>query len=72
MIVISDTKNDQNSHYLKDFIIFEEYEKIPNRVINILQNYATIYKNLFETFNLEKIDKLIKKMSVSTINEILN
>lgn len=70
MIVISDTKNYQSSHYLKDFIIFEEYEKIPNRVIHILQNYDTIYKNLFENFDIQEIDN--KKLSLSTINHLLS
>lgn len=72
MIVISDTKDDQNSNYLKDFIIFEEYEKIPNRVINVLQNYDTIYKKLFENFDIQEIDNKIKKLSLSTVNHLLS
>ena len=72
MIVISDTKDDQNSNYLKDFIIFEEYEKIPNRVISVLQNYDTIYKNLFENFDIQEIDNKIKKLSLSTVNHLLS
>lgn len=72
MVIISDYKHNQETYHLKDFIIFEDYEKIPNRVKHTLDNYNNIHQNLFETFNLEKIDKLIKEMSVSTINEILN
>ena len=72
IIVISDTKNDQYNYHLKDFIIFEEYEKIPNRVINVLQNYDTIYKNLFENFDIQEIDNKIKKLSLSTVNHLLS
>lgn len=72
MIVISDPKNDQYNYHLKDFIIFEEYEKIPNRVKYTLDNYANIHENIFENFDIQKIDKRIKNMSISTVNQLLN
>lgn len=72
MIVISDPKLDQQNYHLKDFVIFETYENIPNRLKHIIDNYDTIFKNLFQDFDLKKIDNSIKNMSLSTINDILN
>ena len=54
MIVISDPKFDQHTYHLKDFIIFEEYEKIPNRVKYTLDNYNNIHQNIFENFDIKK------------------
>ena len=72
MVVISDPKDNQYDYHLKDFIIFEEYEKIPYRVKHTLDNYDNIHQNLFENFDIQKIDKHIKNISISTVNEILN
>lgn len=72
MIVISDTKFDQETYHLKNFIIFEEYEKIPDKVKNTLENYDDIHQKLFKNFDIEKLDKLIKDMSTTTVNELLN
>ena len=39
MIVISDKKDDMYSYYLKDYIIFEDYNKIADKAIEVLNNY---------------------------------
>jgi len=71
IIVISETKFDTNTYHLKDHIIFEDYEKIPNRVIHTLKNYDKIYNNLFEHFDIQKIDNIIKTMSLPTVKHLM-
>ena len=46
MIVISDKKDDMYSYYLKDYIIFEDYNKIADKAIEVLNNYDMYYKKL--------------------------
>lgn len=71
MIVISDFKEDIDKYYLKDYIIFEKYEDIPDKVIDVINNYDYYYNKLFKDFNFEKIEKIINENS-KEILEILN
>jgi hypothetical protein len=71
MIVISDFKEDMDKHYLKDYIIFEKYENIPDKVIDVLNNYDYYYDKLYKNFDFDKIEKIINENS-KEILEVLN
>jgi hypothetical protein len=56
MIVISDKKDDMYSYYLKDYIIFEDYNKITDKIIDVINNYDMYYKKLgLDTLDLNKL-----------------
>ena len=56
MIVISDKKEDMDLYYLKDYMIFEDYDKIADKAIEVLNNYNMYYKTLgLDTLELEKL-----------------
>lgn len=69
MIVISDTKDHMEGIYLKDYIIFESYDNIPNKVHEVLNNYNNYYTKLFSTFNFETISNTINVLSKDVIEE---
>jgi len=71
MIVISDFKEDIEKYYLKDHIIFEKYQDIPDKVVDVINNYEYYYNKLFKDFNFEKIEKIINENSKEVL-EILN
>lgn len=57
MIVISDKKEDMNLYYLKNYMIFEDYNKVADKVIEVLNNYDTYYKKLgLDTLNLNQLE----------------
>ena len=70
MIVISDTKHYTEDNYLKDYIIFDEYNNIPNTVYNVLHNYDYYYQLLFSNFNLNIISKKISELSKDIVDEL--
>jgi len=56
MIVISDKKKDMDLYNLKDYMIFEDYDKVADKVVEVLNNYDTYYKKLgLDTLNLETL-----------------
>ena len=56
MIVISDKKEDMDLYNLKDYMIFEDYDKITDKAIEVLNNYDMYYKKLgLDTLDLEKL-----------------
>jgi len=61
MIVISDMKEDIELYNLKDYMIFENYENITNKAIEVLNNYESYYKKLgldtldINTLNIEPV-----------------
>jgi SAM-dependent methyltransferase len=70
MIVISDIKENIDEYYLKDYVLFEEYDKIPDKVCDVINNYDVYYKNLFDDFSFETIEKKLENIS-SEIKGIL-
>lgn len=57
MIVISDKKEDMNLYYLKNYMIFEDYDNIANKTIEVLNNYDTYYKQLgLDTLDLNQLE----------------
>ena len=59
MIVISDNKEDIDLYNLKDYMIFEEYNNLANKVIEVFNNYDTYYKKLgLDILNLETLENL--------------
>ena len=57
IIVISDTKIDQD-YILGKYVIFEEYNNIINKIIDVYNNYDEYYKKLFSNFDKEKIQEI--------------
>jgi len=56
MIVISDKKEDIDLYYLKDNMIFEDYDKIIDKTIDVLNNYEMYYKKLgLDTLDLNTL-----------------
>jgi hypothetical protein len=56
MIVISDMKEDIELYNLKNYMIFEEYENITNKTIEVLNNYDIYYKKLgLDTLDLNQL-----------------
>ena len=56
MIVISDKKEDMDLYNLKDYVIFEDYDKIADKAIEVLNNYDMYYKKLgLDTLDLNKL-----------------
>jgi|LakMenEpi03Aug12_release.lakeMendotaPanAssembly.Ray.scaffolds.fasta_scaffold154392_2 hypothetical protein len=70
MIVVSDMKDDINSYYLKEHIIFSKYENIPIVVKYILDNYDFYYNNLFKNFSFDLIDKRLNDISKNIIDKL--
>ena len=56
MIIISDKKEDIELYYLKNYIIFEDYDKIADKAIEVLNNYDMYYKQLgLDTLDLKTL-----------------
>jgi hypothetical protein len=57
MIVVSEKKEDMDLYYLKDYMIFEDYDKVPDKAIEVLNNYDKYYKQLgLDTLDLSKLE----------------
>jgi len=63
MIVVSDIKEYISEYYLKSFIIFEDYSNIPDKVVDIVNNYEIYFDTIFKTFHLPTIQKDIENIS---------
>jgi hypothetical protein len=59
MIVISDRKQDED-YVLGKYVIFEEYDKIVNKIIEVYNNYQEYYTQLFSNFNKKEIQNIDK------------
>lgn len=57
VIVISETGINNDLLYLKKYIIFEKYENILDRILDVLENYEYYYNKLYSNFNLYAINK---------------
>lgn len=56
MIVISNKKEDQDLYSLKDYMIFEDYDKLADKVIEVFNNYDKYYKQLgLDTMDLNSL-----------------
>ncbi len=56
MIVISEKKDNMDLYNLKNYMIFDDYENIVNKAIDVLNNYHIYYKSLhLDTLNLETL-----------------
>ena len=62
MIVISEQKENIDLYGLKDYMIFEDYNKIVDKAIEVLNNYEFYYKKLgldilnLDTLNIDTIN----------------
>lgn len=70
MIVISDIKDDIDDYYLKDYVIFTDHSNIPDKVIEILNNYEEYYNKLFSKFNIEDIQFKLNNLSKTIIEKL--
>jgi len=60
MIVISDKKIEEE-YVFKDYVIFEEYDSIPEKVVEVFNNYEKVYSEMFKDFD-EKIKEIDTKL----------
>ena len=60
MIIISDKKNEEE-YVFKDYVIFEDYDNIPKKVVEVFNNYEKVYSELFKDFD-EKIKEIDAKL----------
>lgn len=68
MIVISDNKEDMDSYSLKNYVIFVDYDKLVDKVIEVYNNYESYYKKLgLNTLDLSKLE-----INTDTINSLNN
>jgi hypothetical protein len=63
-------KNHIENYHLKDYVIFEEYENIPNKVADVITNYEYYYDKLFKNFDFEQISTTIHELSKETIEQL--
>jgi hypothetical protein len=70
MIVISDMKDDIENYYLKDYVIFTDYNNIPDKVIEVINNYDEYYNKLFSNFNFKEIEDNLFDISKNIINKL--
>ena len=62
MIIISDKKEDYEKYYFNKYIIFEDYNKIADKVIDVYNNYDKYYKKL----GFDKLD--IKTLPIEPVS----
>jgi len=67
IIVITEKFSDP-AYELQDYMIICNYEEIPAKVLEVLQNYEYYYKKIFENFNIEDIEKKYKKIDENIFN----
>tara|TARA_E500000331_G_C16665114_1_gene458744 strand:- start:179 stop:400 length:222 start_codon:yes stop_codon:yes gene_type:complete len=70
MIVISEKGYNEDLLYLKKYIIWCDYDKIPDKVEDVLNNYEKYYNELFKDFNLDEIEKHYDTIAENTIKKI--
>lgn len=71
MIVISDKKINFENYYLNKYIIFEDYDKLVEKVEFVLNNYNKIHNDLFTNLSFNKIEKNLIELSNKTINRLV-
>jgi hypothetical protein len=61
MIVISDMKLDSD-YILSKYVVYEDYDKMVEKIIEVYENYEKYYSILFSNFddNIQKIDEIQK------------
>lgn len=70
IIVISDTKEDIHDYYLKDYIIYTNYQNIHDTTIEVLNNYDYYYNKLFSNFTLENINTTLFNLSKDIVDKL--
>ena len=70
MIVVSDMKDNIEEYYLKEHIIFTDYNNIPDKVIEVINNYDEYYNKLFSKLNIEEINCKLYNLSKNLIDNI--
>lgn len=62
VIVISENSKNMNNYYLKDHIIFCDYNQIASKSIEVLNNYDFYYTQLFKNLDLKCINNFNKDL----------
>ncbi len=68
MIVISEDCVINDSYYLNKYIIFEKYENIIEKVLEVLQNYEKYNETVFAGFDISEIEDKCIKISMNLQN----
>ena len=66
-LVVSEPNNE--NHPIDKFIIYEEYDKIVDKIVDVCNNYDYYYNKIFENFDLTEIDKYNNKYLEEFINK---
>jgi hypothetical protein len=62
MIIISEKKEDYETYYFNKYIIFEDYDKIVDKIVDVCNNYDKYYKEL----GLDTLD--IKTLKIEPVS----
>jgi hypothetical protein len=68
IIVVSEKSMDFEDFPLKKYMIFVDYDNLISKTDEILQNYNYYYNLLFNDYDINKIDNLLKNILFSSLN----
>ena len=60
-IVVSEPFLETGHNYNDNFIVFSTYDKIISTCQEILKDYESNYKTIFETYDLKKLEEVTSK-----------
>ena len=70
VLVISETGLNNDSLFLKPYIIFEKYDNLINKVLEVLNNYDYYYNKIYNNFDIEIIKKHYNSISQKNYSKI--
>jgi hypothetical protein len=56
IIVVSERCSDEDSYYLKKYVIFCDYENILDKLQDVVENYEEYYKSIYDNFDAELLE----------------
>lgn len=60
IIVISEYSYEYEKYPLHKYVIFVEYDKMENKIMEVLNNYEHYYNKIYNNLNIDEIDKILK------------
>jgi hypothetical protein len=60
IIVISEYSFEYEKYPLHKYVIFVEYDKMENKIMEVLNNYEHYYNKIYKKLNINEIDKTLK------------
>jgi hypothetical protein len=68
IIVISEESEIDPNHPLNPYVIFETIENLPKRVLHVVENYDTIFREIYNDFNPFDLNMKLKTYSTTYSN----